>query len=1211
MGVSLNMPCPAGKGLTIHMPESDSQKITELKNTIQALEAQRATLGDAVVDASIAALQNQISELESQPEPVQQRKLVTLLFLDIVGSTSNVSTRLDPEDTLEIMDQSLKRLAEPIENHGGHVTRYMGDGFKAIFGSPMAREDDAEMAVRAGLDTISTAREIAKELGAKWGINAFQVRVGVNTGLVALGGLTEAEDTVMGDTVNLAARLESSAPPGGLLISHETYKHVRGLFKVEPQEPILAKGFDDPINVYLIREAKPRAFHLSRRGVEGVETRMIGREAEFKYLQEALLTAHQDHEGQAVTVSGSAGVGKSRLLYEFLNWIELLPDQIVIYQGRVHQQTQNQPYALLHNLFAMHFQIQDDDAAQLVRQKVERGFGEVFGTQADGLHRANLIGLLLGFDFQPRPDVQDVLADAQALHDRGVMYLGDYFREASKLAPVALFLEDIHWADDSSLDVIAGLMRNQAELRMIIVCLSRPTIFERRPYWGEGYSHHHLLNLSALSKWESRQMVEEILKKVTQVPSALRELVVGGAEGNPFYIEELIKMLIENGVIATGEETWRVEPARLAEVDVPSTLTGVLQARLDSLPMHERLLLQGASVVGRMFWDNTLIYILSSDNGNLADEEITTALDSLRQKELIFRRQESAFAGAGEYIFKHAILRDVTYESVLKRKRRTYHALAAQWLLDHSAERAGEHIGLIADHLEHADQGEKAIRYLIQAGERAARQYANIEAVNFFSRALTLIPENDLETRYELHRGRGLTRTMLGEFDGARKDLESALKITHTTSDLQGEWRLLIDLGKLWASRDYTQSRDHFERALELARRMDDSAVLARSLNRIGNWYANDENPVRAAEYHLEALEIFEALGDKRGLASTLDLLGIANLLSANLSTSIGYYDQAISIFRELENRPRLVTGLLGRGSNISLSVLLANVPPNNPPDALRDLQEGIQIAQEIHSPTDEAMCQWTLGLLYMVYGQYGRALEVMQSGLQIASELGHREWEVSNRFALGILYSELFSPEDARKHLEQALALAEGLQSQYWIHHVVGALAGAYILQDDLPGAETCLVTAISSETPMDTMGKRYCWVRQAELILAQGNPTLALEITERLIATAPGMSPGDVITFLWMLKGEALAALGREGEAVSMMCTAKENAQKLGERYLLWRIHASLRRLHREMEQIIETQEEYSASQEIIEELVTSISDETLKDNFLKCVLKMLDAT
>ncbi|MFU8771162.1 MAG: adenylate/guanylate cyclase domain-containing protein, partial [Anaerolineales bacterium] len=298
-------------------------RIAHLKQAIAALEAQRATLGDAVVDSGLDSMRKQLAELQGKPQlPPQQRKLATILFTDVVGST-RLGHRLEPDEVLEMMDAALKSLAGAVDRHGGHVTRFQGDGFKAVFGVPVAHENDPEQAVRAGLEILAVAQEIAQEWQEQRGISGFQVRVGINTGLIASGGETEAQDTIMGRAVNLAARLESAAPPGGLLISHFTYRHVRGVFEVEILPPIKAKGFDEPVAVYLVRQAKARTFRVLSRGVEGVETPMVGRETELKYLQDALLTTMEEGEGQVVTVSGEAGVGKSRLLYEFQNWIEL------------------------------------------------------------------------------------------------------------------------------------------------------------------------------------------------------------------------------------------------------------------------------------------------------------------------------------------------------------------------------------------------------------------------------------------------------------------------------------------------------------------------------------------------------------------------------------------------------------------------------------------------------------------------------------------------------------------------------------------------------------------------------------------------------------------------------------------------------------------------------------------------------------------------
>ena len=241
-----------------------------IEKAIAAQESLRATVGDEIVDETISMLRRELAHLET---PEQQRKLVTILYADIVGST-NIVKHLDPEDALEIMDGSLKRLSVPVEEHGGHIARFTGDGFKAVFGMPQARENDPEMAIRAGLGVLDVAHELGGELETQWGVKVFQVRVGINTGMAALGGMTEAEDTVMGSTVNITKRVESAAPPGGLLITHNTYRHVRGVFDVEPHESITAKGFDEPIPVYLVIRVKPRAFRVQTRGVEGVEIRV-------------------------------------------------------------------------------------------------------------------------------------------------------------------------------------------------------------------------------------------------------------------------------------------------------------------------------------------------------------------------------------------------------------------------------------------------------------------------------------------------------------------------------------------------------------------------------------------------------------------------------------------------------------------------------------------------------------------------------------------------------------------------------------------------------------------------------------------------------------------------------------------------------------------------------------------------------------------------
>jgi class 3 adenylate cyclase len=259
----------------------------QLEKAIAAQEGLRGSLDDAILEVTIAALRKQLAELSPEPVAEQQRKQVTILFMDVVDSTRLLGA-LDPEENMAIMDAALQSLAAPVTMHGGKVTRFMGDGFLAVFGLPKARENDPEMAVRAGLEVLKTAQVIAQELETKHHIESFQVRIGVNTGLVVAGGVTEAEGTIMGSAVNLAARLEDAAPPDGLLISQQTYAQVRGLFDFHPGKSVRMKGFSEPVEVYQVKGAKPRAFRPETRGVEGVETAMIGREVELKALQDSV-----------------------------------------------------------------------------------------------------------------------------------------------------------------------------------------------------------------------------------------------------------------------------------------------------------------------------------------------------------------------------------------------------------------------------------------------------------------------------------------------------------------------------------------------------------------------------------------------------------------------------------------------------------------------------------------------------------------------------------------------------------------------------------------------------------------------------------------------------------------------------------------------------------------------------------------------------------
>jgi len=341
----------------------------------------------------------------------------------------------------------------------------------------------------------------------------------------------------------------------------------------------------------------------------------------------------------------------------------------------------------------------------VVHEKFIKGVEEFLGQGSE--RKAHFIGQLVGFDFSSKPDVDAALKEADAFRRVAQGYLGELFTTASKVNPVMLHIEDVHWADDRSLDLINNLVRDNTDLPLFVLCMARPSLYERRPQWGEGQRFHEKIQLEPLSQLSSRRLVRELLKHVPEVPAALRDLVVDRADGNPFYIEELIKALIDDRVILKGEETWSIDTTRLSTVRVPATLTGVLQARLDTLPAQLYQLLQRVSVVGRVFWDAAAVH-LGREAAGMKPNEVQAMLEDLRDREMILQREESGFAGTVEFVFRHAILRDVTYETVIPRQRRALHKLVGDWLLEIGGERAGEHTLLVAEHYARAEEAKLA-----------------------------------------------------------------------------------------------------------------------------------------------------------------------------------------------------------------------------------------------------------------------------------------------------------------------------------------------------------------------------------------------------------------------------------------------------------------------------------------------------------------------
>jgi class 3 adenylate cyclase len=640
------------------------QEIEEIMQAITTLETQRPKLGDDVVDTALEPLHVRLAALEAAQPAGRQRRLVTILFLDIINSTS-LSQGLEPEEVQEIIGGTLKRLSFPIESHGGQITQFMGDGFVAVFGLKHIQENDARQAVRAGLAILGESNVCAADLENHHGIRDFKVRIGINTGRVVPGRFSEGESPVMGLTVSLAARMEQAALPGSLFISQFTYQHVRRAFEVNLLPPVAAKGFPQTITVYQVLSARPRTFRTFTRGVEGVESTLIGREDELHQLKLHLKNAVKNRQTHLVTVFGDAGVGKSRLLYEFDKWLAQHSQRVMAFKARASPQMTSVPFGMLREMISYHLELLSTDPAQLTRQRLVERLSSIVPDQAE--MKAHFIGSLLGFDFSASPFLRGVRDDPNQLQERAWLYLTECFSTVANLSPTVIMLDELHWADAPSVSFITHLLKECPKIPLLIICLARPALVERFPDWGKDQPavpppesmttqsrSKHTLKLAPLSREDSLALMDEILRNVEELPVDLRDRILDCADGNPFYLEEYIQSLVDAGVIqcSPGETRWKLDSERLGRLELPSTLAALLEARLDSLSLVQRVLVQQAAVIGRVFWRAALQAIHGKKP--VIDED----LEALSRRGFIIPQETSTFAGTNEYRFHHALLRD-------------------------------------------------------------------------------------------------------------------------------------------------------------------------------------------------------------------------------------------------------------------------------------------------------------------------------------------------------------------------------------------------------------------------------------------------------------------------------------------------------------------------------------------------------------------------
>jgi len=664
--------------------------------------------------------------------PIEERRVVSVLFADVTGSTT-LGELLDPEQLREVMATYFGAMREEIEAEGGTVEKFIGDAVMAAFGVPAAHEDDPARALRAALrmrlrlDLVNTGLEATHGL-------TLRMRIGVNTGeVLASGGGAPGEPMVTGDVVNTAARLQSTAEPDEIIAAERTRRAVRG-FRFGDRRELILKGKAEPVVASALLGGSGEAANV------GLSAPMVGRDAEMELLHTMFRRSASERRPHVVTIYGEPGVGKSRLTYEFVRRAEAYADAPVVVRGRCLPYGDGITYWPLSEILRAVAGIADTDPPTVALSKIRALKGSQAASTADPEHTPAALAFTMGLEdpdlplseLEPKQVRQEIHAAWRA-----------FFSDLATERPVIAVVEDIHWADPAMLDLLEELA-DRVEGGVSFICPARPELTGHRPDWGGGKRNYSAIALDPLGEQDADVLVRSLLD-VEELPDAAYRRIVARADGNPFFLEEIVRQLVDNGAVSREGGRWHAT-GDVARIDIPDTVQGVLAARIDLLDPAHRRVLQAAAVVGRVFWPGAVDRLVNGQADELHD-----ALVALEDRDLVRSRLSSSLAGESEFIFKHVLTRDVAYDTLPRRDRSAAHAAIATWLEETLGDRAREFLELLAFHWFEAHRAaassttaplealrQKAFRCSLQAAQDAGRRFALRRAERLSEQAIDL-----------------------------------------------------------------------------------------------------------------------------------------------------------------------------------------------------------------------------------------------------------------------------------------------------------------------------------------------------------------------------------------------------------------------------------------------------------------------------------------
>ena len=1038
------------------MNKAIDEQITKLEEAIRAQKSLRDSLGNEVVNATVEALREKLAGLRSSV--AEERKLVTCLFCDLVGSTQMAAER-DPEEVLQIIDGALREMSAAIQVYGGNVARYMGDGVLAFFGAPLALEDHAEQAILAGLDIQLRLAAYALDIKRRYELAQFQARVGINSGYVVAGHVAGAqgEYTVIGDTINVASRIESVAPPGGVLVGESTYRLAGGdtQFEAKALGEIPMKGQAEPLEVYQIQRRKDP---IRSKTLAVARSPLTGRSSDLNELKRHFQDAVAHSQARVVAIVGDAGIGKTRIRHEFVDWLADSDPDALIWVGRGFSYTRQTPYALAGSLLRSALKISETDAVSQRREKLESGW-----VASKHLNTGHLHGLAAILALEYSDDSLSGLepqAWRRAIFDAFSAFITSYARQGR----LVLVFEYIHWSDDISIDSIEYLFHNASDTPLFGLMTTRPpdsstggapTIASRiavGPYAE--------IQLRHLTPGQTSEMIQSLLAS-NSVAENIIDSIVRAIQGNPFFIEEILSSLVEDGTLEAENGRWRLA-GNEADIHVPDTVQGVLAARIDRLEPDLKSVLQHAAIIGRTFWPELLT--------SLMQESVDSYLNRLSELEFVQRRGREAVVQDWDWIFRHVLVQEVAYDGVLKQVRREVHRKIAVWLKAQGGDRLEELAPALAHHYEQGQVWDKAIVFLARAdrGDQARS-------------SLGRRPHADRPKEQELLVGMGMVYRRADDYENAMSHLSQALDVARSVDDRRGMADALYHLGSVaWSEGDNVRSTRYHEEALAICRELDlTDLVAAQAYHGRAEAYWFSGQPEKSIGMFTESLDLAREIGDKSYESENHQMLGMMH------------------------------TGAFG----------VANYAK-----AEEHAAKSLAISEAAYLHWHAVPAMLTMVLVEMGTGQYQRAHEYALQANAHATEIGALRMLSIGLDYLGSLYQQLNLLEKAEAAHRQGVEVSLEIGTEFNRSALQAGLAIDRLRQGNLQ-VGTQLRKALSDAKVRDQLvWAARCLEGLAELSLANGDPQAAIDHAEELftIAEAGGMKELVVKAHLWRGKAQ-----------------------------------------------------------------------------------------